>query len=146
MKITSKAYECIKCGKEEEHETNHWGSIYNIPCSVCETLTEWKVSEEIPDGAWVPEPWTDTATISVLPTEDMTPEPDSKRIELNKRNWPFFKIALEEANRNKAESFVYGGMRFKTIYARCMITALDQKISTGWTQEVIQYKVEEGTK
>ena len=57
MKMKRKAYACTKCGKEEEHETNHWGNIYNIACSVCETLTEWSVSEEIPEDGWIPEPW-----------------------------------------------------------------------------------------
>ena len=127
MKITTKAYECTKCGKEEEHETNHWGSIYNIYCSVCSTLRTWKVSEEIPEDAWIPEPWTEVKV-------------ETSTLTLNKHNWKFFKIALGDAEQKSLLAFEYGGMRFETAYAKAMVNALDKKISEGWTQQLIQPK------
>jgi len=65
-KCTKKAYACDSCGQEKEIETNHWGQIYNTDCSVCDTLTTWSVSEEIPEGAWIPTPWTETISITPL--------------------------------------------------------------------------------
>lgn len=69
--ITKKAYSCTKCRvMEAEHETNHYGNIYNIFCVECHTLTEWKCIEEIPTGAWIPEPWTKQIIIKQIPNEE----------------------------------------------------------------------------
>lgn len=56
MKI--KAYCCVECLEmEAEHETNHYGNIYNIFCVNCDKLTEWYCIDEKPPNAWVPPPW-----------------------------------------------------------------------------------------
>lgn len=56
MKI--KAYCCKECDEmEAEHETNHYGNIYNIFCVNCDMLTEWYCIDEKPVGAWIPTPW-----------------------------------------------------------------------------------------
>lgn len=131
IEMKSKAYECTKCGAEEEHETNHWGNIYNIPCKVCSTLTEWKVSEEIPEGAWIPEPWTQTLEVT------------AKKVTLTKTNWPFFKLAYTEAEKNRKDRFTYGGVIFLTHYARMMIQHLDSSVKDGWSQTIMQPSTED---
>ena len=56
MKI--KAYCCKECDEmEAEHETNHYGNIYNIFCVNCDKLTEWYCIDEKPPNAWIPPPW-----------------------------------------------------------------------------------------
>jgi len=55
-KYSIKPYQCIRCGKEEEHGTNHWGEIYPF-CSVCREYTVWTCLEEMPEGYEKPKTW-----------------------------------------------------------------------------------------
>lgn len=52
-----KTYECTNCGHETEELTNHFGEIYT-ECKVCKNRRH-KYTGEIPEGGWVPPPWTD---------------------------------------------------------------------------------------
>jgi len=52
-KYTIKPYECVECGAEEEHGTNHWSDIYPW-CKTCNAFSIWKCNEEIPDGYTTP--------------------------------------------------------------------------------------------
>lgn len=73
--ISRKAYCCKKCRvMEAEHETNHYGNIYNIFCVECHTLTEWFCIEEKPKDAWIPTPWTNKITIKIKPNEKTNPQ------------------------------------------------------------------------
>jgi hypothetical protein len=128
MEIKTKAYECGKCGKEEEHETNHWGNIYNVFCSVCDTIREWKVSEEIPEDGWVPHPWTNHPIIGV----------DEKTVKLEKVNFPFFKLAVEDADKNRKKVFAYGGIVFATNYAKSIIEFVAKDIAKGKPITIVQ--------
>jgi len=56
-KVSYKAYQCSICGAKREQQTNHWGDIYNIHCTVCRMPTVWQCEEEVPEGYGVPEPW-----------------------------------------------------------------------------------------
>ena len=52
-KYSVKPYECIECGTEEEHGTNHWGDVYPW-CKTCQAFSIWKCNEEIPKGYTTP--------------------------------------------------------------------------------------------
>lgn len=70
-KVSWKTYECLRCGNEESHQTNHWGNIYNIRCKGCawkdpmQPFSEFKCCEDLPEGFEKPEPWK-TVTIGDL--------------------------------------------------------------------------------
>jgi transcription elongation factor Elf1 len=61
--ISYKAYQCTRCNHEESHQTNHWGSIYNIKCKGCawknpmEPFSVFKCTEDAPEGYALPEEW-----------------------------------------------------------------------------------------
>jgi hypothetical protein len=63
-KCSYKPYQCNRCGHEEEHQTNHWGSIYNIRCHGCawknpmQPFSSFTCTELIPEGYEKPEEWT----------------------------------------------------------------------------------------
>ena len=55
-KCSVKKYKCRKCGHEEEHKTNHWGTIYN--CSKCRCFgAVLDCLEAPPKGVGIPEEW-----------------------------------------------------------------------------------------
>ncbi len=67
--MSTKAYQCDECGREEEIDTNHWGECYPF-CKTCERQTTWRPSEEIPDGAWTPEPWKKVTITKIINPEN----------------------------------------------------------------------------
>ena len=75
MFVSEKPYVCSRCGAKRKISTNHFGQVYdrcnNWPngaqsggCSwknPMEPLVVWECAvpeEEMPEGAWVPRPWT----------------------------------------------------------------------------------------
>lgn len=50
-----KPYQCVGCGAEEEHKTNHWRDIYPM-CRHCHE-THWICLEPPPEGYAIPEKW-----------------------------------------------------------------------------------------
>ena len=56
MALTKKKYRCSACGRKEIRETNHYGSVYPY-CKDCGNITIFKIDEDIPEGARVPEEW-----------------------------------------------------------------------------------------
>lgn len=72
-KLTLKRYRCSKCGHLRTATTNHYGNTWSWgrvnTCPQCPPhakypefggSTLWECIEPIPDGAWVPETWTDS--------------------------------------------------------------------------------------
>lgn len=59
--VSIKTYECTNCGHETEELTNHFGEIYTL-CKVCGN-NRHKYTGEIPEGGWVPPPWTNSNDI-----------------------------------------------------------------------------------
>ena len=63
-KISFKHYKCKECGHEKEINTNHYGECYSLgtmnacPGHPVAHGTVWEFAGELPEGAWVPEPWT----------------------------------------------------------------------------------------
>lgn len=70
-KYSIKPYQCNRCGHEEEHGTNHWGSIYNIRCKGCawknptQPFSSFTCMEELPEGFTKPTEWK-TVTLGEL--------------------------------------------------------------------------------
>lgn len=69
--MTEKNYRCLgaTCTKTRKEKTNHYGTIYNIPCPVCASegrspLQSWGCIDDIPEGGWVPEEWKQTVVIT----------------------------------------------------------------------------------
>jgi len=55
-RMSYKNYECSECGATKSKQTNHFGEIYPY-CSYCRKQTVWKMTDSVPEGAWIPEPW-----------------------------------------------------------------------------------------
>jgi len=62
-KVSSKPYKCPRCGRVEQHSTNHWGKFYDR-CNGCswknpmDPTVAWECQEAPPEGYGIPPEWT----------------------------------------------------------------------------------------
>ena len=108
-KDSYKAYQCKSCGMEKEFKTNHYGDVYNIPCSVCKDLTIWECEEELPEGHGRPFHW-------IAEINDLA---------MNKKKFDLLKRSFTEAKEKKQEVFIFEGKTLLTDFAGQLIKYIE---------------------
>lgn len=73
-RISTKEYRCLGCGNIENHQTNHYGKIYNTRCQSCLTFQSFECCVPCPAHMQLPEEWTMGTLADLDDPEKVDPE------------------------------------------------------------------------